>query len=292
MRLARLAAKQHTMVTARQLRVIGLARGAVRHRVETERLHVVYPGVYSLVPRELVPKRGLLIAAVMACGDGAVASHRAAADIHGLRDIGAREVEVTIPRRGTRAREGIRVHTTRLLLPDQHGRIDGIPVTSLARTLLDCAAGATKRELDRMLERAMILRTFDRGPIERELARAGGKPGTGLLRARLAELAAEPPPTRLELERRVLELVLDARLPRPVVNGWLCGHEVDFHWPHARVVLEADGGETHATAVAFRRDRDRDLALELAGWHVIRTTWRQVTREPERVVALLRARLA
>ena len=106
----------------------------------------------------------------------------------------------------------------------------------------------------------------------------------------LAELD-DAPPTRSELERRFLDLVRSASLPSPVTNGLVDGYEVDFHWPDARLIVETDGRETHATPLAFERDRERDLELTLAGWRVIRITWRQLRDAPERIVALLRAHL-
>ena len=124
------------------------------------------------------------------------------------------------------------------------------------------------------------------------LERARGRAGTGTLRRLLAEAADEPPFTRSELERLFLELLRKANLPLPVVNGLVLTYEVDFHWPHHRLIVEADSRGFHAHALAFQQDRQRDLDLELAGWHVLRVTWRQVLEEPERVAALLRARLA
>ena len=98
------------------------------------------------------------------------------------------------------------------------------------------------------------------------------------------------PPVRSELERRFLELVRRGRHPSPVVNARIAGHEVDFHWPAQRLIVETDGRATHDTATAFEHDRARDLDLHLAGWQVVRLTWSQVTRQPYRVAALLRAR--
>jgi very-short-patch-repair endonuclease len=123
------------------------------------------------------------------------------------------------------------------------------------------------------------------------LDRAYGTRGTGTLRRLLAEMADEPPFTRSELERRFLELIREAGLPLPVVNALVAGHEVDFHWPAHRLVVETDGGATHGYALAIKEDRRRDVDLELAGWHVLRLTWRQVVHEPERVAMLLRRRL-
>ena len=169
--------------------------------------------------------------------------------------------------------------------------IDGIRCTSPARTLVDLAAVATQRVLERVLERSLILRLFDRTALDNALRRANGRRGTGTLRRLLAHLGDEPPRTRNELERGFLDLVRDAGLPRPVVNATVAEHEVDFHWPAQRLIVETDGRATHDTPVAFERDRERDLDLELARWHVIRVSWRQVTEEPERVTRMLRARL-
>ena len=170
--------------------------------------------------------------------------------------------------------------------------IDGIPCTSPARTLVDLAAVATPRALERALERLLILRLFDRTALNNALRRANGRRGTGTLRRLLAELGDEPPPTRNELERRFLDLVREAGLPAPVVNAMVAGHEVDFHWPAQGLIVETDGRATHDTPVAFERDRGRDVDLELAGWHVIRLTWRQLSEEQARVAAMLRTRLS
>jgi very-short-patch-repair endonuclease len=164
-----------------------------------------------------------------------------------------------------------------------------IPCTSLARTLVDLAGVVPPRVLRRALEQALILRIFDRGPLDAALARSNARRGMGTLRRLLAEFAYEPAFTRSELERAFLELVRRAGLPSPVVNAFITGHEVDFHWPAHRLVVETDGGATHANAFAFERDRQRDLDLELEGWHVLRISWRQVIQEPHRVAAILRA---
>jgi len=142
------------------------------------------------------------------------------------------------------------------------------------------------------LELAQHERLFDARAVAAALARSRGRPGTGRLRALLAELAHEPPPKRTELERRFLRLVRDAALPIPIVRERIGIYEVDFQWPSHRLVVETDGRKTHGTDRAFEEDRRRDLYLRLAGWDVMRLTWRQVTADPERVVAALRRRLA
>jgi very-short-patch-repair endonuclease len=143
-----------------------------------------------------------------------------------------------------------------------------------------------------VLEQSQILRVFDLAALRSTIARAGGKKGTATLRTLLGELFDEPIPTRSEFERRFAQLLRDAGLPKPHVNAWVQCHEVDFSWPDHRLIVETDGRETHDTPIAFERDRRRDLDLELAGWHVVRISWRQLVDEPEKIAATLRARIA
>lgn len=138
----------------------------------------------------------------------------------------------------------------------------------------------------------MILRRVDRRALDAALERANGRRGTGIVRALLNELDDNTPPTRSELERRFLSLIQGDSLPSPVTNGLVNGHEVDFHWPASKLIVETDGRATHDNPFAFERDRQRDLDLSLAGWTVIRITWRQLRDQPDRVIALLRAHLS
>ena len=275
-------------MSRRQLLAAGVSDKEIRLRLALRRIQRVHDGVYGL-PR--IGERGRWLAAAMAGGAGAVLSHRSAAALWDLRPYNGRVIDVTVPRPGGGGRAGIRLHRTRSLPPAEVTAIDGIPCTTVARTVVDLAAELRPRDVKRLLERAQQLRLFDLKAFSAVLAGANGRRGTGTVRRLVAELSDDPPPTRSELERRFLELVDAAGLPRPVVNGIVCGYEVDFHWPHARLVVETDGAETHATQVAFHRDRERDLALELAGWHVVRITWRQLRDQPDRIVAVLRANL-
>jgi REase_MTES_1575 len=232
------------------------------------------------------------MAAVLACGNGAYASHRTAAAVLGLMTAPTGDVEVTVVRQGGRGgRPGVTVHSTRTLHPAEVGTCEGIPCTSVARTLVDLAGVLDRRRLRRALERSVELRILDGRAINDSLRRARGRKGTGLLRAFLADLHGEPPPTRTELERRFLELVRGAGLPLPVVNAYVGPYEVDFHWPAERLIVETDGRATHDTPHQFEEDRRRDLELTMAGWHVVRIGWRQLVDSPERVEALLRTRI-
>lgn len=287
--IAALATTQHGVVALWQLLELGLSSPAVRHRVASGRLHRVHAGVYA-VGHVLLPRYGHCMAAVLAY-DGGVLSHGSAAALLGLRGPPAGDVEVTVVRAGSRRVRGIRVHATRSLHPSDITTEENIACTSPARTLVDLAAVLNRRRLRRALERSIELRLLDGEAMDATLARARGRRGTGVLRELLAALPDEPAPTGNKLERRFLELVRELGVPTPVVNAHVGVHQVDFQWPRHRLIVETDGRATHDTPHQFEEDRRRDLELTLAGWHVIRVSWRQVVHEPGRVAALLRARL-
>jgi very-short-patch-repair endonuclease len=181
------------------------------------------------------------------------------------------------------------LHRARSLQPADIGVRNGIPCTTWARTIVDLAGVSTKGRLERALEQSQILRVFDLNALEPALAAAHGRKGTRVLRALLGGLTEDPAPTRRELERRFLRVVRQASLPEPAVNTRVRGYEVDFHWPAQGLIVETDGRATHDTAIAFERDRARDLDLELAGWHVIRISWRQLRDQPDQIISVLRA---
>jgi very-short-patch-repair endonuclease len=290
-RIAELASRQHGVVSRRQLMALGASPELIRQRLSRRLLVRVHAGVYT-VGHPLLSLRGRYLAAVLACGDNAVLSHLAAGALLDLRPLPSGPIDVTIPRGGSRRRAGLAVHTTRSLDPEEVTAHDGIPCTTPARTLVDMAAIVTARVLDRALERSLVLNLFDLTGVEAAIGRANGRRGVGTLRRMVARMSDAPPFLRSELERRFLALVRKGRLQMPVVNGLIAGHEVDFHWPKQRLIVETDGRSTHDTTHAFERDRRRDLQLELAGWHVIRIGWRQVVDRPDQVRALLRTRLS
>jgi very-short-patch-repair endonuclease len=251
----------------------------------------VHTKVYAVGHGYLLPYAHYM-AAVLACGPGAVVSHRDAATLLGLLPAGSGRIAVTRPRSGMRRIPGIVIHRTRHLPAKETTTCERIPCTTFARTLVDLAGCEPERRLRRALEQSLVLRVFDLRAMNDALEQARGRAGIGTLRRLLAEATDEPPFTRSELERIFLELVRRANLPLPVVNGLVLTWEVDFHWPHHRLIVETDSRGFHAHPLAFQQDRQRDLDLELAGWHVLRVTWRQVLEEPERVAELLRSRLA
>jgi very-short-patch-repair endonuclease len=288
-KIAALVAAQHGVVSRRQLSAAGVSPEAIKHRIAVHRLRRVHRGVYAIGHRLSV--EGHFIAAVLACGDGAGVSHRAAAALYDLMPAAAGRVDVTVPRGGGSRRAGITIHHTRSLPAAELATRNRVPCTSWARTVVDLAGVLTKGRLERLLERSETLRLFDLRALNATLAGAGGRRGIAAFRYLLGEMDDEPPPTRTELERLFLDAVKQAGLPRPVVNAVVAGYEVDFHWPRERLIAETDGRATHDTAFAFERDRRRDLDLELAGWHVVRISHRQLRHESGRVVGALRKRL-
>lgn len=166
--------------------------------------------------------------------------------------------------------------------------LGALPVTTPARTLLDVAGLVSPRVLERLLEQAEILRLVDRAELATWLDRRRGARAAKRLGAALAA-TAEPGVTRSDLEAALLELLHRHRIPRPLVNHRLGPYEVDFLWPEARLVVETDGRRHHGTAAAFERDRARDARLAVAGYQVMRFTYRQVTREPHRTAEAVRA---
>lgn len=225
------------------------------------------------------------MAAVLACGPGAVLSHRTAADALGIAPRASAVIEITIPSRSPRRRPGLAVHRSPGLRPEDCISVEGIPCTGPARTLLDLAAVGDASRLARALEAAERLRLFDGAA----LARMNDHAASRRLQAALAAYTGAPPPTRRELERRAFRLFEQAGLPKPGVNVLVYTQEgpleVDFCWPDRRLVVEADSFEFHGTRAAFERDRRRDQQLRASGWTPVRITWRQLDERPAEVIA-------
>ena len=286
-RIAAVAARQHGVVARAQLRALGLERGAIEHRLRAGRLSGVHRGVYAVGHARLTPQ-GWWMAAVLAYGKGAVLSHRTAAAHWGLRASAARLIEVSIPSRaGCVGRRGINLHRSSTLSSMEVTEHEGIPVTTPARTLIDLAGVVPSRALRRALDEAERLRLFDLHALEAVIASHLGHRGAGVLAAVLLEHDVGTTLTRSELEERFLVLCDAHDLPRPAVNALLGRYEVDFLWRAERLIVETDGRASHATRAAFERDRARDARLTVAGYRVVRLTYRQVVAEPAAAAELM-----
>jgi very-short-patch-repair endonuclease len=278
-----LAECQHGVLTRGQLSELGLSDDQIDHRVTLGRLRRVHRGVYTIGHR-LLTQDGRWMAAVLACGPGAVLSHRAAAALWGMR--GGTRVEVTVPR-ARRVRRGIEVH--RAVLPvDERTTHRGIPTTTVPRTLLDLSAVVQRHEARGALRKAEQLRLTDPLSLHDLIERYPRRPGLATIRALLKEASIGVKIIRSEFEERFHDFLIRAGLPLPQTNVLIEGYEVDCAWREQRLIVELDGHATHSPAHAFESDRVRDRRLAAAGWRVIRITWRQLHEEPELVEADLR----
>ena len=266
-------AGQWGVISRAQLRAAGVAAATVDYWVRSGRLGLLHRGVYAAGGTVLRPE-GHRLAAVLACGPGAVLSHRSAAAHWELLATSQERIDVT----AARSREGIpgiRLHTSRSLDAQDTTNHEGIPITTVHRTLLDLAATARKDQLENALAQAMYLQLYDQRAIDDVIARSNGHRGTNVLKDATRQ---EPQITKSMWEVRMLALVRRARLPEPICNKPLHAPDhgecwPDFYWPAYGLIVETDGWEAHRTLTAFRSDRAKDAALTAAGYKVLRFTW-------------------
>jgi very-short-patch-repair endonuclease len=280
--LAELARRQHGVVALRQLVALGLTRQAVSKRMHAGRLHRIFRGVYAVGHRRLT-RRGVWMAAVLACGEGAALSHLSAADLYGLRGSG-NTVDVTSPTRSRHSRRGIRLHQPRMFQPAQRATVDQIPVTTVPRLLADLAPVLDAHGLKRVWQEAQRLRLLDVAAVKPFLTEP--RRGIGKLGA-LVEEAEDAPNTRSELEHLFHDFIKERRLPRPHYNAPLHGRVVDALWPEERVIVELDSRSFHWHRAEEDFDRDAEL-LATHGYVTYRVTWRALTRTPDDVERRLR----
>jgi predicted transcriptional regulator of viral defense system len=281
------------MVTRRQLAAIGVTRSGLSRRVEAGRLERVHRGVYAVGHRQGT-REASWIAAVMACSPGAFLSHLDAAALWEIYASRGTTIHVTTTARSARRIPGVKAHRPRNLDPADVTTKDGIPVTTVERTLIDLTDLLPSDRLLRAIREAEYLKLLDHDSLIAAVQRANG-------RKRLAELTkamARHTPgqiVREELEHRFLELLHEAGLPAPETNvkvkTRLRTYEVDCLWPDQHVAVELDGRAAHARAAAFEEDRARDAALTATGLRPVRFTWRRITEEPDDVLAELKATL-
>ncbi len=285
--LARLAERQHGVLSRSQLVAAGLGPRTIRRRVEAGRLHLLHRGVYAFGVERL-GRRGGWMGAVLACGEGALLSHRSGAALWGLLRPHRGPIEVTSA--SGRGRVGIAVHEGGIRR-EERSAVAGIPVTSVSRTLFDLAEVLDQRRLERAFEEADRLRLLEIRALEAVCARGQGRHALAPVR-RLIDEARAPLWTRSDLEDRFQSLCREYRLPPAHTNVLILGHEVDVYWPKAKLVVEADGWTFHHHRGAFEHDRARDAAMQAAGYRVIRVTHRRLEREPERVAAEIQSVLS
>jgi hypothetical protein len=284
--IVRLAARQYGVASREQLLRLGLGRRAIEHRIERGRLHPVHRGIYA-VGRPGLTAEGRWMAAVLAAGPRAVLSHTSAGGLLALRPQVGSTTHVTVPRR-RRARHGLEIHQASL--PADEVTVEaGIPVTTVARTLLDLATCLNRPDLELAVNEAERRGLADAPSLPELVRRYPRRAGLARLRSVLEDGWVGVGVVRSVLEQRFLAFVAELGLPRPEVNailrvddGWV---EVDCLWRSRRLIVELDGHAYHSNRAAYERDRERDRALAAAGWKVVRVTWRQLVGDSARLAA-------
>jgi very-short-patch-repair endonuclease len=235
------------------------------------------------------------MAAVLASGPGAVASHATAAALWGIRRSAGGPIHVTT---GKKWRSTASIHRHYSLLPDDETTtVENLPVTTVPRTIFDLAANTSVDLVESMLREAEYRQLYDRLSLPDMLRRYPGRRGTRRIRMALERLEAHPSGrARSPLEERFVRFLRRHRLPLPRLNDWIVlgakRFQVDCHWPGSGQIVELDGWQGHGTRSAFREDRARDRALRVAGYSVTRIAWAQLEDEPEAIAADLHVLLA
>ena len=234
------------------------------------------------------------MAAALACGPDALISHHSAAALWGIRPTSRTRVDVTVPH-PTRSSAWVRRHVSRVL-PDERTAEEGIPVTTVPRTIFDLAATEPAEVVENLLREMEFRDLRDRLSLRDLVERYPGRRGVRKLRLALERLEKEPPGRRRSrLEERFAPFLRRHRLPLPRFNDHILlgakRFQVDCHWPDTNQIVELDGWQGHSTRSAFREDRARDRALSVAGYSVTRITWNQLDDESEAIAADLRALL-
>jgi very-short-patch-repair endonuclease len=236
-------------------------------------------------------REGQWLAAVLASGPGAVLSHLDAAVLWGIHGWTTSKIDVTTARRSREGSEGIRLHRVRRLDGEEVTVRDGIPVTTVARTLIDLTDVLGRDRLTRLVREGEFMRLLDLDALDACLSRAHGRRRLGVLRAVLQQ---HRPGTivRSEFEHRFLELCSEAGLPAPETNVRMKvrgrRYEFDCLWREPGVIVELDGRPAHDNPRAFEIDRARDAALIAAGLRPLRYTWRRMSDDRTSVLAELR----
>lgn len=288
--MAEFATNNYGVASRDELRALGFDDKAIEHRLKVGRLRRWHRGVYA-VGHSHLGREGRWRAAVLACGEGAVLSHWDAAALHDLLSARGARIHVIRPSNAGRSPDAARIalHRVGTFQPWEGRLIDGIPATTVARTLLDLSPHLRPRALEDLIAHADRLGVFDLRAVRHSLHAHPRQPGAPRLRCVVDELAHRPAADlRSPLETKLLQLCDDHDLPTPNANATIQGLLVDFHWPGTNLIVETDGYAYHSSPSSFERDRERDQQLTLAGYTVIRFTYNQVTRTPAAIAARLR----
>jgi predicted transcriptional regulator of viral defense system len=272
--IGELAAHQQTLVTHAQLRGLGVSASAISRALGRGRLHRVHRGVYSLVLPSVRPRRAPERAALLVHGAAAVLSHHTAASLHGLGGFVVPEVHVTLVGAERRALHvGIVIHRTEVLHPQERHRLNGLWVTSVARTVLDLCPHLDERPLELLFDEVLVHHKTSRSKLEEALERHPGRAGTARLRL-LLDPERPTSWTRSPREERLFQMLRSAKVPMPETNVWLtANYRPDLLWREQRLIVEYDGQEWHMGRRRFHSDRTRHNDLSATeGYQVLHVT--------------------
>lgn len=284
-----LARRQHGVLARSQLLDLGFTKSGIEHRLRAGRLHPLRTGVYA-VGRPQITRNGRWMAAVLACGEEAMLSHRSAAALWGFGEEHPDYIEISARRHHKVRRIGLRVHDRAGLWNRDVAAHRGIPVTSPVRTFLDLATVTGPKTIERAINDADKLDVIDADSLRRALEDYPGQPGIRLLRHVL-----DKDTFRLsddELERLFRPLAAAAGLPAPLTKVMVDEFEADFFWPELGLVVETDGWRYHRTPSAQTRDALRFQRHVASGLTPLRFSHYQVKYEPRHVVDILRKTVA
>jgi very-short-patch-repair endonuclease/predicted transcriptional regulator of viral defense system len=276
--------RQHGVVSRTDLLSLGFTRREIEGRLHNGRLHQIAQGVYAVGRRELTP-HGRWMAAVLACGDGAVLSHRSAGALWEIGREGNR-IDLTVPRRTTIRRRGLKARSRPSLAGRSLTRRHGIPVTTPVQTLIDLATELADLRLERAVNQADVLDLVDPETLRQALDGHKGEPGVKRLATLLDRHTFRLSDSELEILFRPLALA--AGLPLPLTKHWILDYETDFFFPGQSLIVETDGLRYHRTPSQQARAIRRDQVHTAAGYRVLRFTHWQIAHEPSDVIVILR----
>jgi predicted transcriptional regulator of viral defense system len=281
--LAEIAADQDGVIGHDQLIALGFSIQWIKRKLADGWLHVVFRGAYAVGHRR-ISWQGRYRAALISCGPKAMLSHRSAVRWHNLKRWSGGDIHITVPGGGRLDRqEGIVVHRVRTVRPADSAVVDSLPVTSVARTLLDIAAIVRRETLDGLLEAADDADVLD--PRKCDAVCGRGRSGSRALKEAILLYRPTPGWTRSRLEKYAYRLLTrDPDMPTPNVNNWIAGHEADLSYPDHGLIVEIDGGAVHGTKAAKERDPARDADWQLDGFEVFRATEHRLVYLPETVL--------
>ncbi len=294
-RLVPIFARQHWLVTQRDVASAGGSGQQTRDRLQSGHWERVDRTVYRLVGVPTTWEQTLL-GPILGADPGVtvVASHHAAAALHGIPGFGKGVAELTTPRGYNLRRPGLRIHSSNDLERARLVVVNGIPVTDVPRTALDLGRTISDARLLRVIEWGRRTDLADWSSLISVLARHArrGRPGIRRLRRVIAANAHRDEVTDSDFELMLLALLLEHGLPEPVLHhrvhdGNRFVAEVDLAYPERRVAIEADGG-SHLEPTVRERDLPRQNDLVLLGWTVLRFTWARYVARPEQIVAEVR----